>query len=143
MQFLQGTISGDSKSGCKSETVPSERQHERWHSLWYRFCELMDEEPLTFLQNCSKEDIMTVLKWLHDIYRRADLQLRSVEANLLASTTKECRQQVADTIDRQVNEQLNLSLLDLEWKEWWPERVEHEVAERKHVVDMLATGPPV
>lgn len=84
----------------------------------YRFCELMDEEPLIFLQNCSKEDIMTVLKWLHDIYRRADLQLRSVKANLLASTTKECRQQVADTIDRQVNEPLNLSLLDPEWKEW-------------------------
>jgi hypothetical protein len=29
----------------------------------------MDEDPLIFLQNCSKEDIMTFLKWLHDNYR--------------------------------------------------------------------------
>src|SRR2546421_12906917 len=29
----------------------------------------MDEDPLVFLQNCSTEDIMTFLKWLHDNYR--------------------------------------------------------------------------
>lgn len=29
----------------------------------------MDEDPLVFLQNCSREDIMTFLKWLHDSYR--------------------------------------------------------------------------
>ena len=53
------------------------------------------------------------------MYRRPDLQLRSVKANLRASTTKECRQQYFDTIDRQeVSEQLDLSLLDLERKEW-------------------------
>lgn len=27
---------------------------------------MMDEDPLTFLQYCSKKDIMTFLKWLHD-----------------------------------------------------------------------------
>jgi ABC-type molybdate transport system ATPase subunit len=29
----------------------------------------MDEDPLAFLQNYSREDIMTFLKWLHDNYR--------------------------------------------------------------------------
>ena len=29
----------------------------------------MNEDPLNFLQNCTKEDIMTFLKWMHDNYR--------------------------------------------------------------------------
>ena len=75
----------------------------------------MAASGVTFLQNCFKEGIMTFPKWLHGMY----LQLRSVKANLLTSTTKECRQQVVDIIDRQeVSEQLNLSLLDLEREEW-------------------------
>ena len=29
----------------------------------------MDENPLSFLQHCTKEDIMTFLKWILDEYR--------------------------------------------------------------------------
>ena len=29
----------------------------------------MNEDPLNFLKNCTKEDIMTFLKWMHDNYR--------------------------------------------------------------------------
>ena len=34
-----------------------------------RLSELMDEDPLSFLQRCTKEDIMTFLKWILDEYR--------------------------------------------------------------------------
>ena len=34
-----------------------------------RFSEMMDEDPLSFLQHCTKEDIMTFLKWVLDEYR--------------------------------------------------------------------------
>jgi hypothetical protein len=33
-----------------------------------RYCELMNEDPLAFLQHCSREDIMTFLKWILDQY---------------------------------------------------------------------------
>ena len=39
-------------------------------SHWFgrRYCELMVEKPLDFLQDCTKEDILAFLKWMHDTY---------------------------------------------------------------------------
>jgi hypothetical protein len=34
----------------------------------FRYCELMNEDPLAFLQHCTKEDIMTFLNWILDHY---------------------------------------------------------------------------
>ena len=34
-----------------------------------RFCVLMDEDSLPFLQHCTKEDVMTFLKWILYEYR--------------------------------------------------------------------------
>jgi len=43
-----------------------------------------------------------------------------------------------DTIDtKEVNEQLNLSMLDLDRKDWKPQMVEHKMAERKRITDFL------
>jgi hypothetical protein len=34
-----------------------------------RYCELTNEDPLAFLQHCTKEDIMTFFNWTLDQYR--------------------------------------------------------------------------
>jgi hypothetical protein len=75
---------------------------------------------------------------LHDLYRKADLQFQNAKARLRASAKKEARQQFFDNIDTQeVNEQLDPSILGLEHKDWIPEMVKHEMAERKHLAEML------
>jgi hypothetical protein len=55
------TLKG-SKSGCKSEhfSIDDINLFRMLNSS--RFCELMNEDPLAFLQHCSKEDIMTFWK---------------------------------------------------------------------------------
>ena len=71
------------------------------------------------------------------MYRKASLQLMNEKNKLCNSAKKASRQQFFDTIDtREVSEQLDLSLLGLEQKEWKPEMVEHEIGERKHIADM-------
>ena len=75
---------------------------------------------------------------LHELYLKANLQLKNEKNKLYSSAKKEFRQQFFDTIDtNEVNEQLNLSLLDLDRKDWKPEMVEHEMAERKQMADLF------
>ena len=64
----------------------------------------MDEDPLVFLQNCSKEDIITFLKWLNDNYRIKKLDSsHEYKENLPDALPTLCRPQPAyeDCIRRQ------------------------------------------
>lgn len=75
---------------------------------------------------------------LHELYREADLRLKNEKNKLCSSAKREFRKQFFDTVDtKEVNEQLNLSLLDLDQKDWKPEMVEHEIVERKQIADLF------
>ena len=66
------------------------------------------------------------------MYQTTNLQFQNEKNKLYGSAKKGFRQQFFDTIDTQeVNEQLELSLLDLDRKDWKPDMVEYELAERK------------
>jgi hypothetical protein len=51
----------------RNHPITTKSGHHRW--LGRRYCELMGEDPLGFLRNAPKGDIMTGLKWMHDTYR--------------------------------------------------------------------------
>jgi len=75
---------------------------------------------------------------LYEVYQEANLQLKNEKNKLRSSAKKESRKQFFDTIDtKEINEQLDLSILDLDRKDWKPGMVEHEMTERKQIADLV------
>src|SRR6202034_1281603 len=64
--------------------------------------------------------------------------LQCAKVKLRTATLKESCNEFFDSIDTQeINEQLDLSLLDLNATEWTPPKVEHCLTERKRVAGLL------
>ena len=66
----------------------------------------MDEDPLVFLQNCSKEDIMTFLKWLHDNYRIKKLDSSHEYKRIFLMLYRRC---VGHSLHAKIASQLSIS----------------------------------
>lgn len=79
---------------------------------------------------------------IYQLYKEAGDALQCSKVKLRKTTLKESRDQFFDTIDTQeVNEQLDLSLLDLNATEWMPSKVEHCLMKQKHVAGLLCQKP--
>lgn len=76
------------------------------------------------------------------MYKEAGDALQCAKVKLRTAKLKECRNEFFDTIDTQeINEQLDLSLLDLNATEWTPPKVEHCLTEQKRVAGLLCKQP--
>lgn len=80
---------------------------------------------------------------IHEAYSQACAALQAVKVKLRRGAMKKCRDECFDTIDTdEIDKQLDLSLLDLEEKDWKPKAVKHQVPERKRVAELIC-GQPV
>jgi Protein of unknown function (DUF3435) len=79
---------------------------------------------------------------IHNLYQKAEADLRREKIRLRRSALQESRRQFFETIEtKDVNEQLDLSKLDLDKESWKPEMVEHDLEERRRIAQMLCTEP--
>jgi hypothetical protein len=82
------------------------------------------------------------------MYDRANADLHCAKVKLRKSAKLETRDHFFETIDtEELNAQgqdlsLDLSLLDLDEKDWKPEKVEHRLEERRRVAELLCEQPP-
>ncbi|KIX09925.1 uncharacterized protein Z518_01006 [Rhinocladiella mackenziei CBS 650.93] len=75
---------------------------------------------------------------IDQMYKEVDRALRSAKMTALDSAKKASRQQFFDTISTiEINEQLDLSMLDLNEGDWEPKKVEHHLEERRVVADLF------
>jgi hypothetical protein len=76
------------------------------------------------------------------LYKEAGVALQCAKVKLRTATLKASRNEFFDSIDTQeINEQLDLSLLDLNATEWAPPKVEHCLTEQKRVAGLLCQQP--
>ncbi len=79
---------------------------------------------------------------IYQLYKKAEDALQCFKVTLRKTAVKKSRDQFFDTIDTQeINEQLDMSLLDLNMTEWTPPKVEHCLTERKRVAELLCQEP--
>lgn len=79
---------------------------------------------------------------IHEAYSQACAALQAVKINLRRGAMKKCRDDFFDTIDTdEIDKQLDLSLLNLEEKDWKPEEVKHKVPERTRVAELICARP--
>jgi Protein of unknown function (DUF3435) len=79
---------------------------------------------------------------LYQMYQKAEAGLRRQKTRLRKSALQESRKQFFEKIETQdINEQLDLSLLDLDKDGWTPEIVEHDLEERRYIAQMLFNEP--
>lgn len=75
---------------------------------------------------------------VYQMYKTSDRELRCAKAKMLKSAKEVAQQQFFDTINTiEINRQLDLSLLDLNKDDWKPKRLEHNLEERKIIVDLI------
>lgn len=76
---------------------------------------------------------------IYQLYKKASNNLQCQKVKLRNTTTKKSRNQFFDTINTQeINEQLDLSLLDLDAAEWTTPKVEHCLEEQQRVARLLS-----
>jgi Protein of unknown function (DUF3435) len=79
---------------------------------------------------------------IYEMHQKAEANLRRQKVKLRRSAFKESREQFFETIEtRDINEQLDLSLLSLDPEGLKPEMVEHELTERKHISELMCNEP--
>ncbi|KAF2471333.1 uncharacterized protein BDR25DRAFT_223650 [Lindgomyces ingoldianus] len=75
---------------------------------------------------------------MYQMYKKAEQDLRCAKAKALNSAKRSTRQRFFDTINTiEIDRQLNLSLLDLNEDDWEPEKVEHQLEERRVVAQLI------
>jgi hypothetical protein len=75
---------------------------------------------------------------IYQMYKEADRALRSAKMTALNSAKKAARQQSFDTTSTiEINKQLDLSMLDLDERDWEPQKVEHKLEERQILADLF------
>jgi hypothetical protein len=76
---------------------------------------------------------------IYQLYKKASNDLQCTKIRVRNAAFKQFRDQFFDTVETDdVNEQLDLSLLDLKETEWTPPKVDHCLDERRHVVNLLS-----
>jgi Protein of unknown function (DUF3435) len=79
---------------------------------------------------------------IHKLYQKAEAGLRREKIRLRRSALQESRKQFFETVEtKDVNEQLDPSLLNLDKESWKPEIMEHDLEERRRIAQMLCTEP--
>jgi Protein of unknown function (DUF3435) len=80
---------------------------------------------------------------MHEMYRKAEADLRSQTIKLRRTALQESRKQFFKTIETEdVNKQLDPSPLDLDKEIWKPNMVQHDLEERRYIGQILYTEPP-
>jgi hypothetical protein len=76
---------------------------------------------------------------VYQLYKKASNDLQCTKVKVRNAAFKQSRDYFFETIETDdVNEQLDLSLLDLNETEWTPPKVEHCLKERRHVASLLS-----
>lgn len=97
-----------------------------------RLSEEAREESGT-LKNAEAEETK-----IYRMYKKANDAFHAARIRLRRLAKKNVRQHFFDTINtREINEQLDLSLLDLNKEDWEPKKVEHRLEERRHVAELI------
>ena len=114
-----------------SKLTDSDKQPLRTHPNIVKYRQLRDslsaEARRVF--GSVKEAVGTEI---HGMYTEASRALQAFKVKLRRGAMKQSRDEFFDTIDTdEIDKQLDLSLLDLEEKDWKPQRVEHQLPERK------------
>lgn len=79
---------------------------------------------------------------IFQMYERASADLHCAKTKVRKSALMESREHFFDTIDtKDLNAQVDLSMLDIRKEDWKPQRVEHSLHERRDVVRLLCESP--
>ena len=79
---------------------------------------------------------------IYEMYEKAEASLRCQKTKLRKSALQECGKQFFETIEtKDVNKQLDISLLDPDEEGWKPKVVEHDLDERRYIAQMLCSEP--